>query len=625
MKTANRIVRCARPWVLAAALISVRAAAEAPRAGEALVVAHAGRVYARYPVGPVHDGRFESRALFQGAAVGERTQLMTGRDGHLCLVLSPGALVHVPPDTQLTLTRLRSGAAGLPRREEDLVREIEIELRSGRLYVNAGVPTPSLRVHVRTAAGDVAANGAVFSIAREEGEDRWSVVALEHGVRVEPKDGEARELRAGDGALLGPDGASDAPDAHRADRHAFEFCRGFFRDIEHFRHPVFGFDREAVIRYIGLDRPPVFIGTEGLVADVSPGYRSWASSRSTPQPPAVVGVPEGRRWGEERIWAWWASVGVIRGVNYVPRTAVNSTEMWMEETFDPDTIDEELGWAKGVGYTAVRVVLQEAVYRHDPRGFLRRLDRFLDIAGRHGLTVVPVLFDDLNRAGRDPDIGPQPDPVPDVHNARWVPSPGPARVTEPQAWPELERYVRDVIRTFRRDRRVLYWDLYNTAGNDGLWEQSLPLVDQAFNWARDIDPRQPIAVPGWTEMGRPMTARKLERSDLITFHTFLNAELTEAMILALQRYNRPIVASDWLMRQQGNTFEEILPVFATYGVGWFNRGLVRGRTQTWIQEEDRRDPEASDVWQQDVLHEDGSPYDEHEIELIRSFRYTGGR
>jgi GrpB-like predicted nucleotidyltransferase (UPF0157 family) len=38
----------------------------------------------------------------------------------------------------------------------------------------------------------------------------------------------------------------------------------------------------------------------------------------------------------------------IRGVNFLPSTAVNSTEMWAPETFDPATIDRELGWAEGV-------------------------------------------------------------------------------------------------------------------------------------------------------------------------------------------------------------------------------------------------------------------------------------
>ena len=34
------------------------------------------------------------------------------------------------------------------------------------------------------------------------------------------------------------------------------------------------------------------------------------------------------RWPEEKAWAWYADVGPIVGCNYLPRTAVNMTEMW---------------------------------------------------------------------------------------------------------------------------------------------------------------------------------------------------------------------------------------------------------------------------------------------------------
>jgi hypothetical protein len=120
---------------------------------------------------------------------------------------------------------------------------------------------------------------------------------------------------------------------------------------------------------------------------------------------------------------------------------------------------------------------------------------------------------------------------------------------------------------------VLYWDLYNTAGNAGLWEESLPLLDQTFQWARDVDPVQPLAVAAWREFGGAMAARKLESSDLITFQSFDNVESLEARLQLLQRYNRPIICSDWLMRQVGNDFEKVLPLFSP-PTGW--AGSTRG-------------------------------------------------
>ena len=47
-------------------------------------------------------------------------------------------------------------------------------------------------------------------------------------------------------------------------------------------------------------------------------------------------------WTSERARLWYDALPFLCGVNYLPRTAVNSTEMWQADTFDPATIAEEL-------------------------------------------------------------------------------------------------------------------------------------------------------------------------------------------------------------------------------------------------------------------------------------------
>lgn len=37
------------------------------------------------------------------------------------------------------------------------------------------------------------------------------------------------------------------------------------------------------------------------------------------------------------------------GANFIPSTAINQLEMWQKETFDPTTIDRELGFARKIG------------------------------------------------------------------------------------------------------------------------------------------------------------------------------------------------------------------------------------------------------------------------------------
>ncbi len=606
-----------------AALVSIPVWA-APRTGESIVAVQTGRAEARVFTGPVHEGRTQKRNLHEGASVGETSQVMTGRDGRLCLICSPGAILCVAPNTSFTFDQLRHTADGLPRREDDLIRRIHLDLQRGRIRVQAPTPVPTLDIRITTPAGRIEAQGGAFVVA--QGSDRrWNVYCDSDELTLVPRDGEPVRLSAGDSAQfwINEDGEVEVrlgvdvdPDLYH-----FEVCNAFFEDLEPFIDQERRFDRAGLDRYLGGSTPIQVLDDGALVTDVSPTIRPSVAGLTVPSLPPGGGDEVGGRWGDQRIWQWYEQIGVVKGVNYIPRTAVNSVEMWQHDTFDPETIDEELGWAARIGYTALRVQLQVAVWQDDSKGFLDRVDRFLDLAAKHGLRVVLVLFDDLDRAGQPPQVGPQPPPVEGEHNARWVPSPGAAAVKDRTQWAGLEQYVKDVMEKFKRDRRVLYWDLYNTAGNAGLWEDTLPLLDQTFQWARAVDPSQPLAVAVWKDFGSAMAARKLERSDLITFQSFDNVESIEARLLALQRYNRPIICSDWLMRQVGNNFEKVLPVFATYRVGWFNQGLVSGKTHRFVQDARYRVETSPDVWQQDVLQKDGTPYSETEIELIQGFQF----
>ena len=110
------------------------------------------------------------------------------------------------------------------------------------------------------------------------------------------------------------------------------------------------------------------------------------------------------------------------GCNFTPSTAGNQLEMWQAATFDPETIDRELGWAAGLGMNAIRVYLHDLVFDADGDAFLERIDRVLDLADGHGIRAMPVLFDGVWHPR--PQLGPQPEPKPNLHNSMWVQGPG---------------------------------------------------------------------------------------------------------------------------------------------------------------------------------------------------------
>ena len=314
--------------------------------------------------------------------------------------------------------------------------------------------------------------------------------------------------------------------------------------------------------------------------------------------PAALAKLRASRWSAERAWKWYRGVGPICGCNYLPRTAVNSTEMWQAETFDPKTIDQEFGWARNCGINSVRVFVQYIVYEADPEGLIRRMDRFLEIADRHGISTMFILFDDCWI--QEPKLGEQPDPIPGVHNSRWTASPGKSR-KRPESWPALEKYVKHLVGHFARDRRVILWDMFNEAKGE-----SRPLVEAAFAWARSAGPTQPLSAC-W------------QASDLWDVATFHDYQTPNAKGLAAQTAQRPALCTECIARTVNPRFEEIVPPMAEQGIGWYMWGLVKGRIQTHYPWGSKKGAPEPKVWFHDLLHEDGTPYDPKEIEIIRRF------
>ena len=327
------------------------------------------------------------------------------------------------------------------------------------------------------------------------------------------------------------------------------------------------------------------------------------------------------QWSSEQAWRWYGRVGAIKGCNYLPRTAVNMTEMWQGDTFDPATIDEELGWAEEAGFNSVRVFVQYLVWKDDADGLKKRIDKFLSIADSHGISTMMIFFCDCSFAGKEPYLGKQDEPVPGVHNSGWVPSPGLKRVTDKSVWGDLEKYVKDIVGSFAGDKRVLIWDLYNEPGNSRMGEKSLPLAEAAFAWAREANPSQPVTIGAWSNFRGRMSKRLMELSDVVSFHGYDGPEGIDTKIKICRQYGRPIICTEWLRRQVGNTFASILPIFAENRVGGYHWGLVAGKMQTYMNWGSKKGSPMPKVWQHDVFHSDGKPYDAKEIQLLKAFSF----
>ena len=350
-------------------------------------------------------------------------------------------------------------------------------------------------------------------------------------------------------------------------------------------------------------------------------------------------MPNTERWSAERARRWDSERGWRVGCNFTPSSASNPIETWRAETFDPATLDRELGFAAGLGLTSMRVFLHDLVWEHDREGFLGRLDAYLSIADRHGIGTLFVFFDGVWCP--TPVWGPQPEPRPRIHNSRWVQSPGAAILGDPSRHERLAPYVTDVLERFRDDARIDGWDLFNEPDNPNpayrdeeipdKAERALDLVRSVLAWARAVDPMQPLTVGVWQRSWSDADALAemdrfcLEHSDVISFHHYGELPAMEQRVAALRRYDRPIWCTEWLARGLGSRFDPHLGWMKRSGVGAYCWGLVAGRTQTHFPWESwwKPQPEDPEPWHHEILRPDGSAYDEREVEIIRGLTSPG--
>lgn len=326
----------------------------------------------------------------------------------------------------------------------------------------------------------------------------------------------------------------------------------------------------------------------------------------------------------------------LLGANFVPSDAINQLAMFSALTFNPDLIDFELSLAPKAGVNTMRVFLHHALFGEDEAGFLGRVDKFLSIAARHGVSCILVLFDSC----WDPDhaLGPQRPPIPGVHNSGWVQSPG-REMTDPSKYGAFREYVVGVVSRFGNDSRVVALDVWNEPDNTNvgsysnvepankvaLVEQLLP---QVFQWARSANPSRPLTSPVWYGQDLSNTSTtltrtqkiQLESSDWVSFHSYDFPELFRLRADQLKTYGKPVLCTEYMARMAGSMIDNILPVGRSLGVGMVSWGWVNGATQTHLPWDSWNRPYVlapPTTWFHDLFLGNGVPFREAEIDMLK--------
>lgn len=325
----------------------------------------------------------------------------------------------------------------------------------------------------------------------------------------------------------------------------------------------------------------------------------------------------GKVWSIEKANAWYKEYKWITGADFLPSTAVNQLEMWQADTFDPATIDKELGWAESLGFNTMRVYLHSLAYKQDKTGFKNRVNRYLTIADKHHIKSIFVFFDDC--WNKQAQIGKQPEPKTGIHNSGWVQDPGDPNSKQEENFPELEKYVKDVISHFSNDKRILLWDLYNEPGNSGKLTTSLPLLKAVFTWARSVSPKQPISAGLWAWDFKELNAFQALNSDIITYHDYEEPNWHQRVFDMLRSHGRPLICTEYMARSRGSRFENILPLLKKENIGAISWGLVDGKSNTkYAWDTPLPNGEEPKEWFHEIFRKDGTPYKAEEVKLIKS-------
>jgi hypothetical protein len=278
---------------------------------------------------------------------------------------------------------------------------------------------------------------------------------------------------------------------------------------------------------------------------------------------------------------------------------------------------------------------------------MKNLEEFLCLLDRYHITMMPILFNDCNvpkSRYRDPVLGKQPEPVkgffggaPETPFTDEVQPDGDKvgyEITdEPDMQPVVEKYVRELARKYGQDDRIIIWNIWNEPGNSERYMKSAPLMKKVFAWLREEDVKQPLTAETWglenqnTARGLFSYAKKddeIERlacdlSDIISFHDYGDYYHSKLHLKELEKYNRPLVNTEWMHRPLHSFLETHLPLWKKNKVGSYFFGFVNGKAQFDVVWEFLKTERAVDMrlWMHDIFHSDFTPYDEDEIAVLK--------
>ena len=113
---------------------------------------------------------------------------------------------------------------------------------------------------------------------------------------------------------------------------------------------------------------------------------------------------------------------------------------------------------------------------------------------------------------------------------------------------------------------------------------------------------------------------QVDRSEVMSFHDYNWPEQFERRAKQMLSYGRPVLATEYMARGNGSTFDGSLPIAKRMNIAMINWGFVDGKTQTRLPWDSWKKPYTYDeptIWFHDVLRSDGTAYRQAEVDQLR--------
>lgn len=297
---------------------------------------------------------------------------------------------------------------------------------------------------------------------------------------------------------------------------------------------------------------------------------------------------ERAQWTKEQAEEWFDRVGPIKGINHPasPCSAVSQ--------------DEALALCARSGYNSVRWFIGGGTYSE----YITNVETAAAQAWKYGMTISPVM------------------------TFAHVP-------TSTSDSLALEQKVRQVIRHFRGDERIIFWDLWNEpAMYDTTTPDIMKTIRLMAQWAREEGCTQAISCSivwdaGNTSTGGTYAAQRNAAEaemDVHNFHSYGMQEGYGSNVAAVCRRlkaisDRPIICTEALARPGGSTMAISLRQCAKNKVGFYTWGLYTCDSNwevTWY----KSTYYAYEPNFHCIYYAGGDPIDRREEEYVQQFKYT---